>query len=80
MSTAPTLYFLTVTERLTGGYEIWESHRCQERGCVTTEPEFDEFIRELKNKNFISPGSVEIITASRVVTEEAVATATGITT
>lgn len=51
-----------------------------DKAILTTEPEFDEFIRELKNKNFISPGSVEIITASRVVTEEAVATATGITT
>ena len=41
---APTLYFLKVTERSTGGYEIWESHRCQEKGCVNTEPQFVDFV------------------------------------
>jgi hypothetical protein len=42
---APTLYFLTVTERLTGGYEIWEQHTGQCKGCVTTQPEFVDFVQ-----------------------------------
>ena len=42
---APTLYFLTVTERWSSGpenrsYEIWEQHMCQEKGCFKTQPEF----------------------------------------
>ena len=41
---APTLYFLKVTERLTGGYEIWEHHTGQEQGCVSTDPEFVDFV------------------------------------
>ena len=43
--TAPTLYFLTVTERLTGGFEIWEHHTGQEKGCVPTDPQFVDFVR-----------------------------------
>ena len=43
--TAPTLYFLKVTERINGHYEIWEQHMCQERGCVKTEPEFIELAK-----------------------------------
>lgn len=42
---APTLYFLTVTERVTGGYEIWEHHCCQERGCVSTQEELVDFVQ-----------------------------------
>lgn len=42
---APTLYFLKITERITGGYEIWETHRCQERGCVSTDPQFVDFVQ-----------------------------------
>lgn len=42
---APTLYFLQVTERITGGYEIWESHCGQEHGCVSTQPEFVDFVQ-----------------------------------
>jgi len=38
--TAPTLYFLKITERIVGDYEIWESHMCQEKGCFQTEPQF----------------------------------------
>ena len=43
--TAPTLYFLKVTERITGGFEIWEQHMCQEKGCFKTEPKFIDFVR-----------------------------------
>lgn len=42
---APTLYFLKVTERITGGYEIWEHHTGQERGCVPTDPQFVDFVQ-----------------------------------
>ena len=41
---APTLYFLKVTERITGGYEVWEQHTCQEKGCVKTQPEFVDYV------------------------------------
>lgn len=43
--TAPTLYFLKVTERITGGYEIWEHHTGQCKGCVPTDPEFVDFVQ-----------------------------------
>lgn len=39
---------------------------------IASAPEFDAFIEELKEKTFIAPGSVEIISAARVVTQEAV--------
>lgn len=42
---APTLYYLTITERATGGYEIWESHCGQECGCVATNDEFVDFVQ-----------------------------------
>lgn len=42
---APTLYFLNVTEKIIGGYEIWETHMCQEKGCIMTEPHFVDFVR-----------------------------------
>ena len=42
---APTLYFLKVTERISGGYEIWESHCGQEKGCVVTDPQFVDFVQ-----------------------------------
>ena len=42
---APTLFFLKVTERITGGYEIWEQHTGQCKGCVMTEPEFIDFVQ-----------------------------------
>ena len=41
---APTLYFLTVTERVTGGFEIWEHHTGQCKGCVPTDQEFVDFV------------------------------------
>ena len=43
---APTLYFLTVNERHSPcgegkiNYEVWEQHKCQEKGCFKTQPEF----------------------------------------
>lgn len=43
--TAPTLYFLDVQERITGGYEIWETHCGQEQGCVVTDPQFVDFVQ-----------------------------------
>lgn len=46
---SPTLYFLKVTERITGGYEIWETHMCQEKGCFQTEPQFVDF-KETKHE------------------------------
>ena len=42
---APTLYFLNVQERLTGGYEIYEQHTGQCKGCVKTNPEFVDFVQ-----------------------------------
>ena len=45
---APTLYFLKVTERISGGYEIWESHCGQEKGCVVTDPQFVDFVQTKK--------------------------------
>ena len=41
---APTLFFLKVTQRRDGGYEIWEHHTGQEKGCFPTEPEFVDFV------------------------------------
>ena len=41
---APTLFVLTVTQRRNGGYEIWESHCGQCKGCVSTDPEFVDFV------------------------------------
>ena len=40
---APTLYFLNITESYLGGFEIWEQHKCQEKGCFKTEPELVDF-------------------------------------
>ncbi len=42
---APTLYFLKVTERQTGGYEIWERHTGQEKGCIPSDDEFVDFVQ-----------------------------------
>ena len=57
---APTLYFLKVTERVIGGYEIWEQHQCQEKGCFWTDERYtgntclvghiDEFVNEYENQ------------------------------
>lgn len=42
---APTLYFLKVTQRKNGGYEIWETHCGQEKGCIVTDPQFIDFVQ-----------------------------------
>lgn len=42
------------------------------QAILTTSEEFDEFINKLKEKTFVSPGSVEIIKAASTITEEIV--------
>lgn len=42
------------------------------KAVLASAPEFDMFIDELKDKTFIAPGSVEIISAARVITQDAV--------
>lgn len=42
---APTLYFLEISQRPTGEYEVWERHRCQERGCVFTDYQFVDLVQ-----------------------------------
>ena len=46
------------------------------KAILTTSAQFDDFIDDLKTRNFIQPGSVEIITSSSVITADTVATAT----
>ena len=46
------------------------------RALLVTSTEFDGFIDELKMRRFITPGAIEIITASRVVDEDAINAAT----
>lgn len=46
------------------------------KAILTTTTVFDCFVDELKNKRFIQPGSVEIISSSSVITAETVAVAT----
>lgn len=41
-----------------------------DKAVLASSDEFDMFVNDLKTKSFISPGSVEIITASRVITEQ----------
>lgn len=43
-----------------------------DRAILASSTDFDMFIDELKARSFISPGMVEIITASRVITQERV--------
>lgn len=45
------------------------------KAVLVSSEDFDKFISNLKSKTFISPGSVEIITASRVVTKETIKSA-----
>lgn len=45
------------------------------QAILTTSDEFDKFIDELKKKKFVSPGSVEIIKASRTITSDDIAAA-----
>ena len=46
------------------------------KAILTTSAQFDDFIDDLKTRNFIQPGSVEIISSGSVITADAVATAT----
>lgn len=41
-----------------------------DKAILVSSNEFDKFIDDLKDKVFISPGAVEIITASRVITKQ----------
>ena len=46
-----------------------------DKAVLASSDEFDSFVNNLKSKAFVSPGSVEIITASRVITEQIIANA-----
>lgn len=46
------------------------------KAILTTSTQFDDFIDDLKTRNFIQPGSIEIITSGSVITADTVATAT----
>ncbi len=43
-----------------------------DKAILASSNEFDKFIDDLKTKVFISPGAVEIITASRVITQQTI--------
>ena len=40
-----TLYSLIITERINGGYEVWETHTCQKKGCIQTQPALIDFVK-----------------------------------
>ena len=44
-----------------------------DKAVLASSDEFDIFVNTLKSKTFISPGSVEIIRASRIITEQVIA-------
>ena len=44
-----------------------------DKALLASSDEFDDFINELKSRAFITPGEVQIITASRVITEQSIA-------
>lgn len=46
-----------------------------DKAVLASSEEFDSFVNNLKSKAFVSPGSVEIITASRIITEQIIADA-----
>ncbi len=46
-----------------------------DKAVLASSDEFDLFVNNLKSKAYISPGSVEIITASRIITEQIIADA-----
>ena len=46
-----------------------------DKAVLASSDEFDSFVNNLKSKAFVSPGSVEIITASRIITEQIIADA-----
>ena len=46
-----------------------------DKAVLASSDEFDSIVNNLKSKAFVSPGSVEIITASRIITEQIIADA-----
>ena len=46
-----------------------------DKAVLASSDEFDSFVNNLKSKAFVSPSSVKIITASRVITEQIIADA-----
>lgn len=61
----------TVSRKITSGDILGIN-----KAILTTDTSFDKFISDLKAKNFIAPGTVDIITAASVITPELVAEAT----
>jgi len=57
--TAPTLYRLIFKRNDINEYDVYEQHRCQEKGCFWTDPEYtgntclpghiDEFVDEYQD-------------------------------
>ncbi len=43
-----------------------------DKAILASSEEFDIFVNDLKNRVFISPGAVEIITASRIITQQTI--------
>lgn len=59
MSTAPNLYYLFFKRNNCNEYDVFESHRCQDPGCLMTNDEFvgtclpgkvEEFVNEFSDK------------------------------
>jgi hypothetical protein len=46
-----------------------------DKALLASSDEFDDFVNKLKSRTFITPGEVQIITASRVITEQSIAEA-----
>ena len=55
---APTLYYLIFKNNNLGEYDVYESHTCQEKGCIMTTEQYvttclpgkvDEFVKEYQN-------------------------------
>lgn len=51
MSTTPTLYRLIFKKNTIGEYDVYEQHRCQEKGCFWTDEQY--------TGNVISPGHID---------------------
>lgn len=56
----PTLYKLIFKKNNVGDFDVYEQHRCQDKGCFWTDPEYvgetcvkghiDEFVNDYENK------------------------------
>lgn len=44
-----------------------------DKALLASSDEFDDFVNGLKSRTFITPGEIQIITASRVITEQSIA-------